>query len=230
MLARADAATRAALVTHLQRACGNRSVAGVLGGMGRGSGPVPVQRCGGAGCSCGCATEQQPNVQRAEDDGTQAPLDPMALIDPRLDVGAQRALVRMSKDGPDQASAANEIAAAVKGGTLAGVFGDDLGASAALAARLGTVRWELVPDGEDAVLVEEPERLPTLVFREGARSVPARLDPALERRGTGRARRSRPAPWRTSPTRCSPRIRRAASASAAGRACHRRANRSRASR
>jgi hypothetical protein len=181
MLARADAATRAALVTHLQRTCGNRSVAGVLGGMGRGSRPVPVQRRCGAGCSCGCAADQDPNVQRAEDDGATVPLDPMALIDPRLDVGAQRALVRMSKDGPDQASAANEIAAAVKGGTLAGVFGDDLGASADLAARLGTVRWELVPDGEDAVLVEEPERLPTMVFREGARSVPARLDPALER-------------------------------------------------
>ena len=91
----------------------------------------------------------------------------------------------MSKDGPDQVAAANEIAAAVKGGTLAGVFGDDLGASAALAARLGTVRWELVPDGEDAVLVEEPDRLPTMVFREGARSVPARLDPALTRAWQG---------------------------------------------
>jgi hypothetical protein len=37
-----------------------------------------------------------------------------------------------------------------------------------------------VPDGQDAVVVREPDRAPTMVFREGARSSPARIDPALQ--------------------------------------------------
>ena len=141
------------MAARMQRAGGNRAVAQLL---------RSVQR-----------TDTEP--------AGRPPLTEMELIDPRLDIGAQRSLVRLSKDGPDDAAAAHEIADSVKAGTLAGVFGDDLGASASLAARLGTVRWELVPDGEDAVLVEEPERPPTMVFREGARSVPARIDPALVR-------------------------------------------------
>jgi hypothetical protein len=125
-----------------------------------------------------------PEAEAGPDAPATAPdpeLTERRLIDQRIDVGAQRSLMRMFRGSQEQREIAVEIADAVQvTGELAGVFGDDLGASAQLASRLGTVRWELVPDGQDAVVVREPDRQPTMVFREGARSSPARIDPALQ--------------------------------------------------
>lgn len=101
-------------------------------------------------------------------------------IDERIDVGAQYALLRLSKDGPDERTDAQGLLGAVKSGALAGIYGDDLGAAARLADRLGTVRWTLVPPGEDAALVQAPDdAVPTIIFREKTRSDRTRLDPAL---------------------------------------------------
>lgn len=74
--------------------------------------------------------------------------------DPRLDVSAKFALKRMLRADPASRIAAAGIIDAVNAGLLAGVFGDDLLAAAKLAGRLGTVRWKLVPPGEDAVSYE----------------------------------------------------------------------------
>jgi hypothetical protein len=106
-------------------------------------------------------------------------ISPYDVIDSRIDVGAQKAILRMAKGAPRLRADALGILAGVKSGRLAGVFGDDLGRVAQVAARLGTVRWKLVPPDRDAVLLTAPTSPAMIVFREGARSVPSRLDPAL---------------------------------------------------
>ncbi|HWS88669.1 MAG TPA: hypothetical protein VN282_16970 [Pyrinomonadaceae bacterium] len=102
------------------------------------------------------------------------------VIDSRIDVSAQKALIRM-RGNPATSADAAAMLAAVKGGRLAGIYGDALLAAAQLAARLGTVRWKLVPPGRVAALVRErnPAAPPTIIFRESARGNPAQLDPAL---------------------------------------------------
>jgi hypothetical protein len=119
---------------------------------------------------------------------------PNAVIDERIDVSAQFALQRMSRgDDSARADAVGMLAAVKESGELAGIYGDDLKKAAELAARRGTVRWELVPKGEDAALVLEPgdtngSRPPTIIFRggnppqsHGVRKQPQRLDPALRK-------------------------------------------------
>jgi hypothetical protein len=129
-------------------------------------------------------------LQRVDNavDGTGAALTARDLIDPRIDVGAQRALLRMSKGDPAARAAASGMLAAVRGEQLAGIYGDDLLAAVKLAQRLGTVRWKLVPPGEDAVLVVDPQEPltlpPRIVFRGDTpdiRSTPSRIDPALRK-------------------------------------------------
>src|SRR5215213_4673154 len=102
------------------------------------------------------------------------------VIDTRIDVSAQKALIRL-KGNPATSADAAQMLAAVKGGQLQGIFGDDLRAAAQLAARLGTVRWELVPPGRVAALVREPNPYapPTIIFRTQYRGDRYRLDPAL---------------------------------------------------
>lgn len=102
------------------------------------------------------------------------------VIDPRIDVNAQKALITM-KGNSATATAAASILAAVKGGRLAGIYGDNLLAAAQLAARLGTVRWQLVPPGLDAALIRErdPSAPPAIIFREHVGSVPSRIITAL---------------------------------------------------
>ena len=62
---------------------------------------------------------------------------------------AQFALQRLFKgpDAPDAIALFNDV----DSGKIKGIFGDDLGIAARLAAKRGTVRWELVPEGADAV-------------------------------------------------------------------------------
>lgn len=102
------------------------------------------------------------------------------VIDPRIDVSAQKALIRMRANPATSRDAASMLAS-VKGGRLQGIYGDDLRAAAQLAARLGTVRWQLVPPGRVAALIRERNPLapPTIIFRTQYRGDAARLDPAL---------------------------------------------------
>ena len=103
------------------------------------------------------------------------------VIDSRIDVAAQKALIMM-KGNPSTSAAAASILSEVKGGRLAGIYGDDLLAAARLATRIGTVRWELVPRGQDAALVQttsDPPDAPTIIFRSVVRSEPARLIAAV---------------------------------------------------
>ncbi len=107
--------------------------------------------------------------------------------DPRIDVGAKFALQRMIKN-PDTAVDAARLIRGINGGTLAGIYGDDLGAAVKVAHAHGTERWLLVPKGEDAALVLDADAPldapPTVIFRGDTpdiRSDHPRIDAALQK-------------------------------------------------
>lgn len=123
----------------------------------------------------------------AEDIDPSAPDLQINPTDKRIDVGAKFALQRMLKV-PDTALDAARLIRGINGGTLAGIFGDDLLASVKVAQAHGTQRWLLVPKGEDAALVLDAaaplDAPPTLIFRGDTpdiRNKQARLDPALQK-------------------------------------------------
>jgi outer membrane protein OmpA-like peptidoglycan-associated protein len=96
-------------------------------------------------------------------------------------VRAQFALQRLFRSpNPQEAQQAAELFDDVERGAIEGIYGDDLGVAATIARQRGTVRWELVPSGQDAVLLEGgPETgAPVIIFREQAGAKP-RLDRAL---------------------------------------------------
>ncbi len=104
------------------------------------------------------------------------------LLDPRIDVHAQRALRRMSQGGPATRAAALGMYRAVKTGRLGGIYIENQLVPAQRARRLGTWWWKVIPRGEDSAVVLEPKTAgaaPIIVFRDGIRSQPARLDAAL---------------------------------------------------
>jgi len=104
------------------------------------------------------------------------------VIDARIDVFAQYALLRMAKS-PDPAARADASAmlGAVKAGTLAGIYKEDEQVPALRARRVGTSWWLVIPKGEDAAVLREPAQPPLIVFRDSVRSDAARLDPALRK-------------------------------------------------
>lgn len=93
------------------------------------------------------------------------------VIDSRIDVAAQKALIMM-RGNPATATAAAAMLAGVKGGRLAGVYGDDLLAAARLAERFETFRWMLLPTGRLAAFIRErdPLRPPAIIFRAHTRA------------------------------------------------------------
>jgi len=110
---------------------------------------------------------------------------PTDVIDPRIDVFAQRALLRMLKGDLATRTDATDMICAVKTGELAGIYKEDQRAPALRARKMNKGWWQLIPKGEDAVLFLDPGRPiegpPMIVFRDGVRSLPARLDPAVQR-------------------------------------------------
>lgn len=134
-------------------------------------------------------------------EGETGPIAASAAIDPRIDVHAQYALVRMSKGDAGARADAHGMLAAVKGGRL-GIYKEDQQVPALRAKPLGGW-WKVIPKGEDAAVFLDPARpaaeLPLIVFRDGVRSNPARLDPALRKAwatfgGLGRCRIAGTAP------------------------------------
>ncbi|MGB7292650.1 MAG: hypothetical protein WBD99_10800 [Thermodesulfobacteriota bacterium] len=122
------------------------------------------------------------------------PIEPHDVIDGRIDVIAQRSILRLNKGEPPVRQDAARLLAGVKTGKLAGIFGENLLAAAKLAKKLGTVRWELVPRGEDAALILDPAAPtvapPTIIFRVKEEKPPGkkvwpmppeRMDPALQK-------------------------------------------------
>jgi hypothetical protein len=84
----------------------------------------------------------------------------------------------MRSRSPERAS---ELLGFVKNGDLRGFVGDDVQLAAQHATELGTVRWELVPRGEDTAVVEGASgSLPLAVYREAAREDRDRMDAVAE--------------------------------------------------
>lgn len=114
---------------------------------------------------------------------------PKSIIHQRIDVRAQFALQRLFRGSPEDERDAVALYQDVDEGRIKGVYGDDLRIAAILAAKRGTVRWNLHrlgdPPGADAVWIEDdaPDATldtPVIVFRESAAHAP-RLDDALMR-------------------------------------------------
>jgi len=105
--------------------------------------------------------------------------EPNSVIDSRIDVRAQFALLRLFKREPPDSTDAVDLLNDVKSGKIKGIFGDDLARAAILAGERGKHRWELVPKGEDAIMLDDEfDDTPVLVFKESAGQRP-RLDEAL---------------------------------------------------
>jgi hypothetical protein len=118
-------------------------------------------------------------------EGEVASTGPEGVIDARIDVHAQYALLRMAKGEPGARADAAGLLAAVKSGRLAGLYKEDQQVPALRARALGKGWWQLIPPGEDAAVVLDPASptggAPLIAFRDGIRSNSARLDPALRR-------------------------------------------------
>src|SRR5215218_2166831 len=108
---------------------------------------------------------------------------PNAVIDPRIDVHAQFAIQRLSRN-PATARDAAAMLATVKSGEIGGIYKEDQKVPALLARKFGLGWWQILSPGDDAALVIDPDP-PILVFRDKVRSNPARLDPALVRAARG---------------------------------------------
>ena len=106
-------------------------------------------------------------------------MPPASVIDDRIDVRAQFALQRLFKGPANDAKDAVDLFNEVDSGNIKGIFGDDLAIAARLASQRGTVRWELVPEGQDAVMLKDDSPdTPVIIFKAGAATKP-RLDQAL---------------------------------------------------
>lgn len=95
------------------------------------------------------------------------------VIDKRISVPAQHSLVRLSKNPTTSADAVGMLEE-VKAGRLAGIYCVNWQLPAKRAERLGKTWWTVIPEGEDAVLMVDPDELwggkPMMAFRR-------RLDP-----------------------------------------------------
>jgi hypothetical protein len=103
----------------------------------------------------------------------------------RIDVDAQRSLMRLSKNPATEPDAVF-LNDSVRNGTLVGIFAEDQRAPALRALKLTGGWWKLIPAGQDAVIVLDPENLgpmgkPLIAFRRTLRPYPARIDAALVR-------------------------------------------------
>ena len=107
---------------------------------------------------------------------------PKQVIDPRIDVHAQKSLLRLSKNRRTSGDAA-ALLSAVKSGKLGGIYKEDQKVPALLAKALGRGWWEVLPKHADAALVQDRKKsaAPILVFRSSLLQNPSRLDKALER-------------------------------------------------
>jgi hypothetical protein len=112
------------------------------------------------------------------------------LMDPRIDVHAQYALRRMFKSDSVARADAMGMFAAVKARDLAGIYIVNQAVPALRARRMNRWWWELIPKGQDAILMSDPPTEPPLIaFRDEIKTVPSRLDSAL--RGAWREMKSR---------------------------------------
>lgn len=112
---------------------------------------------------------------------TPVPVTTSSVIDTRIDVHAQYAVLRLSKGDAGARADAAGMLGAVKSGALGGIYKEDEQVPALRAKRQGRGWWQVIPRGEDAHLFAAPPESPLIVFRDQVRSNAARLDPALRK-------------------------------------------------
>ena len=120
-----------------------------------------------------------------------------AAIDSRIDVYAQRSLVRLSRSAdPASRRDAEAMLADVKARRLGGIYIEDEQVPALAARARGSNWWSIIPKGTGAVVMRPPEP-PLLVFEKRLTGLPGELDAALLRayRSLGRAECKLPASW-----------------------------------
>jgi hypothetical protein len=110
---------------------------------------------------------------------------PLTLADVQranIDVAAQRALIAMSQS-PGLRTAASGLAQAVQGGQLGGIYRQDQLVPAQRAQQLGSTWWQMLPAGQDFILLLHPQQplsgSPVVAVRNPAADVLARLSRAL---------------------------------------------------
>jgi hypothetical protein len=118
-----------------------------------------------------CATLLQPK---------EAPTsEPSSVINPKIDVRAQFALLRLLKGSAEDAQEAKDLINDVNSDKIKGIYGDDLAVAAVIAGERGKTRWQLVPKDRDAAWLEDEfSDTPVIIFRESAGHKPV-LDRAL---------------------------------------------------
>lgn len=125
-----------------------------------------------AGCAAVLAA---PSAAQAKDEWTTED-----IIDNRIDVDAQYALMRMmSPRDFSQHFAGSAILSAVKSGELGGIYQADRGVPAQRAQKAGGSWWTIVPKGFDATCYKAGTGAPIIVYRPGIGGSRERLDPAL---------------------------------------------------
>jgi len=103
------------------------------------------------------------------------------FIDPRIDVSAQYALHQMLKGDLSSRKAAVGMFAAVKAGSLCGIYQQNQMVPALRARRMGLGWWQLIPHGQLAACVTGGvSEVPIIVFRPGLGSEGVRLGQALQ--------------------------------------------------
>lgn len=117
------------------------------------------------------------------------------VIDERIDVHAQYALMRMLKGDAFERFDASAMLSAVKSGELAGIYIVDQRVAALRAQEVGKSWWTILPSGVDAICITQPASKPPLIaFSKKAQKDQHVLDPAL--RGAWASCGLEPAPVR----------------------------------
>jgi hypothetical protein len=131
----------------------------------------------------------EPAAAPAPPAATEPPLPPWTsrdVIDERIDVAAQYALMRMFKGDPTEQVDASNILSAVKSGALGGIYQEDQRAPALRAQSLGTWWGTILPKPAGGVRVDgicmlpPPEKPPIIVMRRKAEKNPAAYDRSLQ--------------------------------------------------
>ncbi len=109
------------------------------------------------------------------------PIQDGEVRDTRIDVAAQRSLMRMSRRSPLESAHANEILAAIKRGAVGGIYREDQRAPALRARASGSSFWHIIPRGRGGASQPDPggREPPFIVLRNAAADDPDRLDRAM---------------------------------------------------
>lgn len=102
------------------------------------------------------------------------------IIDKRIDVSAQKSLMRQMSKGPPKSTHASAMLSAIKSGRLAGIYLPPRKAVSDRGKLLSPPKgyWQLIPSGKHSVCLRQPSNLPPMiVYRENLSA--AQIDAAL---------------------------------------------------